>query len=434
MALQNAEFILVNLTIPPEDAPNARQIGFLPGIEIVDNGAQNFLSIGPANELAAIQNLPDNQVGLMVRSTPENWKAVQITSSAQTINITNPAGIAGDINLDIAAQTSVQNIIVQYGGANISPSSGRATLNFSAIVAGSVTVTDDPANNRVNVAITQEGTVSSVAAVSNTTNLTISGSPITDQGTLTFNIVRDLLGIAALGGTGSGLVNRTGDFTYALLDPVAPILGDTPSFLTATTLDAALHAITLGSADSPSFTGLTLPSPSTFTCAGNQAITFLQSGSNTRVGLGTATPGSRLHVVGGMQQRGITTAGTYPNSDIFQAQAGGTTVNVQTITLITLAVAEGSMLSFWGQINGIASDQSAGMVVSFSGAARNPTGGSTVYIGTPSIDQFSDFGTDPTITLSIDGSNNLIVQVTGIASTTINWVSSFWYFATSTAS
>jgi hypothetical protein len=433
MALQDASFILVALD--PADAPNARQIGFLPGIELVDHGAGDFLSIGPSGELGAIQGLESGQVGLAVRTTPGNWSTVFLTSNAQTLNITNPGGIAGNINLDLRAQSSIQNVLVQYGGTLVTPMAGRAIINFEAVVAGSVTITDDGTNNRVNVTITQTGTVSSISATSSTPDITITGSPITTAGTLSFGLAQDLAGISALGGSGTGLVHRTGDYTYNLISPIASILGDTPSFLTATTLDSALHAITLGSADSPAFNGLDLPTPSTFTCASNQAMTFVQQGSNTRVGLGTTTPGSRLHVVGGIQQRGITTTGTYPNSDRFFAQTGNTTINTATASLAQITVSPGSMVSFNGQINGIASDQSAGIAVNFSGAARYPTSGTLTFIGVPSLDQISDFTTDPTVTVTIDtGSNSLFVQVTGIGATTIIWLASFSYFATSTAS
>lgn len=56
------------------------------------------------------------------------------------------------------------------------------------------------------------GTVTSVAATTSSTGLTISGSPITSSGTLTFTLNSELQGLAGLSTT--GLIKRTGTGTY----------------------------------------------------------------------------------------------------------------------------------------------------------------------------------------------------------------------------
>ncbi len=58
------------------------------------------------------------------------------------------------------------------------------------------------------------GSVSSVAAAAPAAGLTISGSPITTSGTLTFALANDLAAVEALSGT--GLVRRTGSDTWSV--------------------------------------------------------------------------------------------------------------------------------------------------------------------------------------------------------------------------
>jgi hypothetical protein len=76
---------------------------------------------------------------------------------------------------------------------------------FTINLVGSPSISFDVSNTT--------GTVTSVAATQPAAGITISGSPITGSGTLTFALANDLAGLE--GQSGTGIVVRTGDGTYA---------------------------------------------------------------------------------------------------------------------------------------------------------------------------------------------------------------------------
>jgi hypothetical protein len=71
------------------------------GITIADaGGVAGNPTLALANDLAALEGL--GSTGIAVRTAADTWVQRQITSTGSTLTITNPAGVAGDINIDAA--------------------------------------------------------------------------------------------------------------------------------------------------------------------------------------------------------------------------------------------------------------------------------------------------------------------------------------------
>ena len=179
------------------------------------------LTFALANDLAAIESLSSS--GIAVRTGADSWATRSIAGAAGQIEIVDGNGIAGNPTLSLAnigtagtygssSQVPVFTTDAYGRVTSVTNTSISLALNdlsdvvVTAPVASQVLVYNGTA--WVNTTLTTTGTVTSVAASAPAAGLTISGSPITSSGTLTFALANDLAAIEALSGT--GIAVRTG--------------------------------------------------------------------------------------------------------------------------------------------------------------------------------------------------------------------------------
>lgn len=173
------------------------------------------------SDLTALSNTITN--GIYVRTGSGTSATRSITGTTNQIEIVNGDGIAGNPTLSLANIGTAGT----YGSSSQVPvfttdAYGRVTSVANTSISLSLNDLNDvvitaPATSQVlayngtawvNTTLTTTGTVTSVAATSPAAGLTISGSPITASGTLTFALANDLAAIEALSGT--GIAVRTG--------------------------------------------------------------------------------------------------------------------------------------------------------------------------------------------------------------------------------
>jgi hypothetical protein len=158
----------------------------------------------------------------------------------------------------------------------------------------------------------------------------------------------------------------------------------------------------------------------------SNAIVLGQTATATNVGIGTGSPSNILHIVGTFQQKGITS--NWTNTDCYMGQVSVQTTNATPANVFSVAVGTTNdpcmICTVW-----ICCENSAG-----SSAAYGTSTTAAWYNGTTT----ANVSTAPTITMTNSGSftvaaawaissNNLVLQVTGIAATTINWVVRYQY-------
>jgi hypothetical protein len=93
---------------------NNRQIASVAGIDLIDTGPGGQLVIAPGDTLLALQSLTD--VGFLTQTVNGTLAARALVSDG-SIAITNPQGVAGNVNLTVVDNTSSQNINVFFEGS-----------------------------------------------------------------------------------------------------------------------------------------------------------------------------------------------------------------------------------------------------------------------------------------------------------------------------
>lgn len=94
--------------------PNNRVLAVDLGLGLNDDGT--YITITPENTLGALQEL--SGTGIVVMTGTDSAETRSITSSG-SISITNPAGVGGNIVLDVAASSSLQLINILSGGVSV---------------------------------------------------------------------------------------------------------------------------------------------------------------------------------------------------------------------------------------------------------------------------------------------------------------------------
>lgn len=149
MTVLTSSVTLVNLD--PTNVPNGRQLEGGSGIQLSDEGPGGALIISADDFLLSLQNISTN--GFLARSNTNIAVSRTLTSDG-TIQITNPTGAAGNPQLSIANNTSIQKVISAAYGTD------RATqgrLNFIGAGGVGVTVASNGTLNSADITISGSG-------------------------------------------------------------------------------------------------------------------------------------------------------------------------------------------------------------------------------------------------------------------------------------
>ncbi len=157
--------------------------------------------------------------------------------------------------------------------------------------------------------------------------------------------------------------------------------------------------------------------------------------SGQKLGVGTSTPANPLHVVGTFQQKGI--ASGYTGTDVMRGQTALQTTSASSANILSLSVPSSPATALIcratvAAISTLPAGSAAFIEVEWGGAYYNGT--TVIFLGTsqsPVIRKVpSVFNVNALWTVS---GNNLVLSVTGISGTTINWVCSYEYYAVTTS-
>jgi hypothetical protein len=155
-------------------------------------------------------------------------------------------------------------------------------------------------------------------------------------------------------------------------------------------------------------------------------------GNGCNIGIGTGSPANILHIVGTYQQKGIISG--YTGTDLIKGQSSIQTTNNTTTTILTIPVPTSLDTSVMANINLTCirtTGASAAYGSSFAAAWYNGT--TTASISTLPTITMTNSGTFSVAANWLISGNNLLLQVTGIAAETINWVVSYEHFAVTTS-
>ncbi len=107
-------------------------------------------------------------------------------------------------------------------------------------------------------------------------------------------------------------------------------------------------------------------------------------------------------------------------ADGFEMATVATVDATADVALFTLTLGADESATIYAIITGAVSDHSAALVGTVSGGARKDGAGAAVLIGSPVANFSEDIAGAPDIDIVVSG-NDVIVAVTGVAVTTINW-------------
>ena len=112
-------------------------------------------------------------------------------------------------------------------------------------------------------------------------------------------------------------------------------------------------------------------------------------------------------------------------SELFKFSDTLQTTDATTTPITSIPIDDDTVITISGQVNGLKDDFTAGMG-SFYFAVFRKTGGTITQIGATNYVSDDDFASSPIIDVNTDGAT-ILVDIKGIAATTINWVNTYEY-------
>lgn len=155
-------------------------------------------------------------------------------------------------------------------------------------------------------------------------------------------------------------------------------------------------------------------------------------GNNVNVGINTSSPANKLHVVGTIQQKGVTSGWTATDKIIGQNSLQTTNNTATTILTVPIPTSPAQNVSANIVLKAIKADAS-GASYAQSLAAAWYNGTTTAGVGALPVIAFTTGGVlVVSAAWSVSG-NNLLLKVTGLAATNINWLCDYEYSGVSTS-
>lgn len=280
-----------------------------------------------------------NTAGLLTQTAADTFVGRTLTGTANQITVTNGNGVAGNPTV------SFPSTILFPGTTGIRPPSGTtaqrvATASYLRYNTDLAALEYYNGTTWVQLVASTGGTVTSVGAVQPSQGLTISGSPITTSGSLTFTLANDLAGIEGL--TGTGFSVRTGTDTWTtrtlsgVTDRISVSNGDgvtaAPVIDIASTYTGQSSITTVGIISSGTWQGTTLST---------------QFGGTGRTSIGSAN-----------QVLGVNTSGTGLE---YKTIIGSTGLNVS-LTAGTISLTNTGVTSITGTASQVITSGSTGAI------------------------------------------------------------------------
>ena len=257
----NGSVTSVNLTAPAAGIT-------VSGGPVTSSGS---ITLALANDLAAIEAL--SGTGVAKRTGADTWSLGTVSLTTEVSGTLPVASGGTGATTESGARTALGATTV---GASLFTLTNPSAVTFLRVNADNTASALSASDFRTAIgAGTGNGSVTSVAATAPAAGITISGSPVTSSGTLTFALANDLAALEALSGT--GVARRTGADTWSLgavnlaseVTSTLPIANGGTGATTESGARTALGATTVGA--------------SIFTLANPSAVTFLRVNADNTV-------------------------------------------------------------------------------------------------------------------------------------------------------
>lgn len=155
-------------------------------------------------------------------------------------------------------------------------------------------------------------------------------------------------------------------------------------------------------------------------------IKYLADHSANYTDLSLVTKGDLVNGIGNTQTfKGISSG--FTGSQEIKKQAGIQTTNATVTTIATIASVSNQMIIVKGTMAGFRSTYAESYGATFFAVFYN-NGGTLSQVSTTDLTEKYNFSGTPTTTITTSGTN-ILIEVTGEASTTINWVTTYEYSA-----
>jgi hypothetical protein len=115
-ASDQSPYLLAN---PDSSLPNSQTLAVGQGLGLNSTGPQGNTIISLSQTIASLEDLTDSSRGLICKTNANEVEARTLVSGDDSIQITNPTGEGGDIDIRVPTGSSVQNINVELNGVSV---------------------------------------------------------------------------------------------------------------------------------------------------------------------------------------------------------------------------------------------------------------------------------------------------------------------------